>query len=342
MRPVKSPFEDLHSIASSELFSGMEIAKIEEQKRFLDEIIGPLKQGLECQKEIDRIRQLNSVSSYSQSVAKLLEQQTVESRLFTGFDSINSIQKQYENLGLDVSRSDIWQSALEKQRSLFEVPSHIKEMLEGINLGKDLFTSIRGFADYERVGAIESILNQGTLYRGEYEFIGEEDDDEAENRPSHIILPEDLEQRFQSVNFLPIRLFRKVVNDPSLLRTITPRDFEYFVAELIEKLGFEGVDVTPRSNDGGRDIVATKRINDIPLLFAFECKQNAENRKIQLGIMRALLGTVSQCDTKANIGVLVTTSSFTSGARSLIASEALLDGKDFEDLVGWINEIKNK
>jgi restriction system protein len=112
------------------------------------------------------------------------------------------------------------------------------------------------------------------------------------------------------------------------------------VAELIERLGFENVTVTPRSGDGGQDILATKFFNDIPMLFSFECKRYSKSNKIKPEIMRALFGTVSASNSKANKGVLVTTSTFSPGAKSFIASEPLIDGKDFYDLVKWINQVK--
>ena len=73
--------------------------------------------------------------------------------------------------------------------------------------------------------------------------------------------------------------------------------------------------------------------------MAFECKKYSESRKIGPDILRALLGTVSHGRTKASMGVLVTTSSFTSGALSYIAAEASIDGKDFKALSKWLASV---
>ena len=124
------------------------------------------------------------------------------------------------------------------------------------------------------------------------------------------------------------------------MREVQPREFEYFVAYLVDEVGFRNVEVTPRSGDGGRDIVAVKNINGIPLIFSFKCKQYKPDNKIRLDTMRALLGTVTHDRTKSNIGVLVTTSYFTKGSREFILSEPSIDGKDFDDVVKWINDLK--
>lgn len=41
------------------------------------------------------------------------------------------------------------------------------------------------------------------------------------------------------------------------IKRMSPRDFEFFVAEIFEKLGFS-VRITQATRDGGKDIIATK------------------------------------------------------------------------------------
>jgi len=83
-------------------------------------------------------------------------------------------------------------------------------------------------------------------------------------------------------------------------------------------------------------------INGIPIAFYFECKKYAEDNKVQLETLRALLGTVAHDSRKANIGVLVTTSPSTKGASELIRSECRLDGKDYDGITDWISEYSKK
>ena len=52
-------------------------------------------------------------------------------------------------------------------------------------------------------------------------------------------------------------LLREVQSDPSLLNRISSRRFEEFVAEVLDRLGYQ-VELTPAKKDGGFDIYAAK------------------------------------------------------------------------------------
>lgn len=145
-----------------------------------------------------------------------------------------------------------------------------------------------------------------------------------------------------SVARLPLELIAKILRAPNEIRNLTPRQFEEFIADTLTQLGFTDVILTPRSRDGGKDIVASNRINGIPLAFYFECKKYAEDNKIQLETLRALLGTMAHDARSVNKGVLVTTSTFTRGSKDFILSETRLDGKDYDGILGWIDEIHKK
>ena len=56
--------------------------------------------------------------------------------------------------------------------------------------------------------------------------------------------------------------------------------------------------------------------------------------------LRTLLGVVGYGPTQANVGVLVTSTFFTAGAREFILSEARIDGKDFDAIVKWLGEFQ--
>lgn len=155
-----------------------------------------------------------------------------------------------------------------------------------------------------------------------------------------IAIPPEYKSRLLQAEELPLRLLQAVLTDPRHLQELTPRQFEEFVAEIVDGLGFTDVTLTPKSGDGGRDVIASRLVNDIPLTFYFECKKYAEGNKVQLDTLRALLGTVAHHGSEANIGVLVTSSTFTKGCRELIASESRLDGKDYDGLMGWVDDYK--
>jgi len=160
--------------------------------------------------------------------------------------------------------------------------------------------------------------------------------------PEKLILPDEFARRIQSVDGLPLALLKAASADPRTMHGLSPRQFEVFVAELVDHIGFSDVVLTPRSCDGGKDVIASKIIHGIPLTFYFECKKYAEGNKVQLETLRALLGVVAHDSRKANIGVLVTTSTFTAGSRELILSECRLDGKDYAGITDWISDFRRR
>ncbi len=244
-------------------------------------------------------------------------------------------------------------STLKLQKE-FSSALKVQYALSGLN-GKNHFQSI-----LRSLSPTAQILNILNKYKSDMEFVGHYklatsnrvtaqhsfiydigDNTEMVNADeSQLAVPEEIKKRLIVVENLPQKTIQKIINKPEYMRQIDSRDFELFVAHLIEELGFDNVVVTPRSGDGGRDILATKNVHGVPLLFAFECKQYKSENKIQLDTLRSLLGSVSHGKTKSNIGVLVTTSYFTQGGKDFILSEASIDGKDFDDIVNWINEIK--
>lgn len=153
------------------------------------------------------------------------------------------------------------------------------------------------------------------------------------------IVPAEALSRLKSVDLLPLRVLDRIYLSPKAIHQLTPRQFEQLVAEILEELGFQGIELTPRSGDKGRDVVALQRVNGIPILFAFECKRNAPHRKIGVGVVRTLLGTINQASTRADVGVLVTTSTFTQGAQNFFLTEARIKGRDFNGVTEWLEEI---
>lgn len=157
---------------------------------------------------------------------------------------------------------------------------------------------------------------------------------------ARLALPREYVQQLDRVQYFPFDMIKALGREPRLLHGLTPRMFEEFIAELLVRLGFENLELTSFSGDGGRDIVATRRIHQIPITFFFECKKYAEGNKIQLDTIRSLLGVVAHHNRSANKGVLVTTSRFTKGSLELIASDCRLDGKDFDGVSDWLRSIR--
>lgn len=146
----------------------------------------------------------------------------------------------------------------------------------------------------------------------------------------------------QRIEFVPFSLLAAAVSDPRILFEITPRTFEQFIAELMARLGVEDVVLTPERKDGGRDVLGTARIADIPLLLAFECKRYSPGNPVAVETARALLGTISHGEYRADKGILVTTSHFSDAARRFIVTAPQLDGRDFAGIVKWLEEYARR
>ena len=247
---------------------------------------------------------------------------------------------------------DALQPSAEVQRTLSSMqPTHeMRNFVRWANspLSPGISDLLREATEAQRVvetshRTINDISRMMDSLRLDLRLIGETDLGEAAEDKGDdpaLVLPAEAAARIARVEFLPIRLMNALRANPDEMRQLSDREFEEFTAELLRQVGFDNVLLTPRSGDGGRDVVAARQVNGIPLLFAFECKRYAENNKIGPALLRGLLGTVTHGATKANIGVLVTTSTFTRASREFIVSEALIDGKDFHDIVEWLHKYR--
>lgn len=176
------------------------------------------------------------------------------------------------------------------------------------------------------------------------------DDKSASEQPDEVapserlveLVPAEALERLRSVDLLPLRILDRIYERPAEMHQLTPRQFEELVAEILEGLAFTDILLTPPSKDKGRDIVAVQRVAGIPVLFAFECKRYSPKRKIGVATCRTLLGTISQAATKANVGVLVTTTTFTKGASEFFLTETSVKGRDFDGVVEWLEEAKHR
>ena len=130
-------------------------------------------------------------------------------------------------------------------------------------------------------------------------------------------------------------LVRKIHGNPKLLYALTPRGFEEFVAELLDRLGYT-VTLTPASKDGGKDIYAARKDHLGSFLYVVECKKYAPDNPIGVGLIRQLNGVIQA--EQATAGILATTSFFTKGAREFqqrIAHQVSL--KDYFGIQEWLD-----
>jgi len=123
---------------------------------------------------------------------------------------------------------------------------------------------------------------------------------------------------------------------------ITPREFEEIVAELFKGYGYS-VELTKRTRDGGRDVIAINRNNVIiPQKYLIECKHWKD--KVGVSVVRELLG-VSAIEEERPSGLIVaSTSGFTKDALLLSEKDQakwILSLKDKEAIEEWVKDYVN-
>lgn len=112
-------------------------------------------------------------------------------------------------------------------------------------------------------------------------------------------------------------------------------EFEYFCADLLRKIGFSDVSVTPGSGDQGVDVLASKD----GIKYAIQCKNYASalsNTPVQeVSAGKQFYG--------CHVGVVMTNSTFTPGAIQLAnATNVLLwDRTKLEELVGQAGGLES-
>ena len=127
---------------------------------------------------------------------------------------------------------------------------------------------------------------------------------------------------------------------PTLLETlqaVTPKGFENLCQRLLREHGFEDVQVTGRSHDGGIDGYGTLELNPfVSIKVLFQCKRyKGTVSRAQVGDFRnAMIG-------RAEKGIIITTGTFSEDAKREAARDGappveLIDGeklvKLFEDV----------
>ena len=150
---------------------------------------------------------------------------------------------------------------------------------------------------------------------------------------------------FLEINNTIPKLISLIQENNKYIYKISPREFEEIIAELFRKQGFN-VELTKRTRDGGKDIIAIKKdIMGLDTKYFIECKRYAKTNKINVGIVRALHG-IHYTNNGPNKSIIVTTSTFTSVAKKFakeeVQSEWAMALKDIHDVLDWINDYKNE
>jgi len=157
----------------------------------------------------------------------------------------------------------------------------------------------------------------------------------VEESESGLWLPSDAAPRIISVNE---DLIKRLKLEPESIYQLTPRKFEEVLAELLTDMGME-VELTQVSKDDGRDIMARFDAGTGKMLCLVEAKRYRKDRKVGIELVKQLFGTL--CDSQATSAMLVTTSSFTGGAKEFQKKyKWKMDLRDYGGVVDWIEGYK--
>ena len=123
--------------------------------------------------------------------------------------------------------------------------------------------------------------------------------------------------------------------DPSLIRSLSPHEFEDFIAFLLYRKGYK-IEVTPRTKDGGKDIIAKYKMPAGNTVVCYvECKHYSEGRKVGVLPVRALYGVINA--EKITCALLVTSTKFSKGAKDFKTANChLIDLIDIDNIHDWL------
>ena len=106
-------------------------------------------------------------------------------------------------------------------------------------------------------------------------------------------------------------LIKLIKKNPRDIYTLTPREFEKFIAELYSKNGYNVV-LTKETRDGGKDFIITnKSVLGNQLVYG-QCKQKRSDKPVGISVIKELHSTVVM--EKATAGIVVTSSYFSADA----------------------------
>lgn len=154
--------------------------------------------------------------------------------------------------------------------------------------------------------------------------------------PNEIILPS--KEIIRDIAVVDDSLVRRAKENPRIMLSFSPREFEEMVCELLDKQGYN-VKLTKQTRDGGKDIIVVQKSILGEFCIYVECKKYDLSRPINVGLVRELYGTVMSDN--ATAGMIVTTSHFTKDAREFTANiKHRMALKDYNDLVQELNRLK--
>jgi HJR/Mrr/RecB family endonuclease len=134
------------------------------------------------------------------------------------------------------------------------------------------------------------------------------------------------------------RLLDAIQKNPNAIYSLTPRQFEEMVAELMTKRGYH-VDLTKTTRDGGKDLIIANHADIGNFIYYVECKRYAATNPVGVNVVRELAGTISA--DRVTAGLVITSSYFSPDAitfsNKIRHQMSLID---FVNLKDWINNCR--
>jgi hypothetical protein len=165
--------------------------------------------------------------------------------------------------------------------------------------------------------------------------------DDAPWSPEHALPVE--EQRFitpqefrssPAIIRVDARVLRALDDRPERILSLKWRDFEMFVANLLERLGYH-TRLSPMGRDGGYDIEADRETDIGPERVLVQCKRFTPPMKVGVPIVKQFCTVID--DHRATRGLIATTSTFTSVALKYIEMKKhTVSGADLGKLREWM------
>jgi len=132
-----------------------------------------------------------------------------------------------------------------------------------------------------------------------------------------------------------------IKKDPESIYQIDPFKWEEIIAGAYERAGFDEVVLTPRSGDGGKDIIATKH-GAGSVRFYDQVKAYRPGHLVTANDVRAILGVIAGSPDVSK-GIITTTSRFAPRIREETTISQFvpfrLELKDKDELIQWLDSL---
>lgn len=143
----------------------------------------------------------------------------------------------------------------------------------------------------------------------------------------------DLTYIYNFIHYRKINYSSKQIEQ--MIRDMSPREFEVFVAEVYKRLGYD-VELTQATADGGKDVIL--RDFDEDEVIYVECKHYSECNSVGREICQKLLGAMIMDN--VDRGIIVNTGVFNKNAWEVYSKVDNLEFIDMKQLMVMIRKLE--